>query len=429
MPNPIADWSVFVYIAAHNDLDEMGIRSRDQILNAAGDARVRVAVLYDSWLGATRYLTATPGQPAVSENLGTIDTGDPAMLLEHARWAFAAQPAKRYALVLWSHGNGFWDERELRQIFEQTGQDINGFDAAQSGLASRSVAFFRSTLRKMLSEPDPAERAILLDNGTGHAVDTLELAAVCAQIHEAIGQPLDFLGMDACLMATAEVAYELRDHARAIAASAELVPGKSWPYDAILARLRQHPEQDGLSLAKHVVESYRAFYTAHPPTLNFGDVTKIALDSSRIEAVATALLALSDALRQNMRASWQALGTAQFETFQRETRHRLRLTPKTKFGYHLWDIGSLADALARSTAPEAVRTAARTLRETLQAGDGAAIAAEAHAGDWFDATCGLTLYMAPPNKPLSKTYPELALAKLSRWHEMLTEFQRARGTV
>jgi hypothetical protein len=427
MPEQSADWTLFVYIAAHNDLEEHGPRSRDQILSAAAGARVNVAVLFDSWQGATRHIVATPDRPLYSEKLNQIDTGDPDVLFEHARWAFKALPAKRYGLVLWSHGTGFWDERELRKIFEQTGHDMVQFDDKVRSLAGRSVAFFRSTLREIFAEPDPAERAVLLDNGTGHAVDALELAKVCARIHEEIGQPIDFLGMDACLMSTIEVAYEVRGHARAIAASAELVPGASWPYDVILDQLARTPEQDGVALAKSVVDAYHAHYVAHPPAS--GDVTKVALDLSRLEPVGAALLAFSAALQHNMGASWQALHKAQFDTFTRETRAKRRLPAKTKFGYHLWDIASLATALAHSAAPDAVKTAAKTLAAAVQVGTGRAITAEAHVGDWFDGTCGLTLYLAPPNKPLSKTYQRLALAKLSKWHETLAALQRVRGSV
>jgi hypothetical protein len=235
--------------------------------------------------------------------------------------------------------------------------------------------------------------------------------------------------MDACLMATIEVAYELRKHVRAIAASAELVPGTSWPYSAILAALRAQPAIDGVTLATRIVDAYHARYAASPPTLNTGDVTKVALDLARIEPIATALVAFSTELRNNMGASWRALSAAQFATFERETRKRLRVSEKTKFGHHLWDAGSLAAELIAGAAPEAVRSAASELRAALQPGPGRAVTAEAHLGDWFDGTAGLTLYLAPPNLPQSKAYSKLALTKLSKWDETLMAYRRARGSV
>jgi hypothetical protein len=67
--------------------------------------------------------------------------------------------------------------------------------------AGKVGALFRWTLRSLLQPDKPAERAVLFDYGTGHSLDTVELARVAGAIANFIGQLLELLGMDACLMA------------------------------------------------------------------------------------------------------------------------------------------------------------------------------------------------------------------------------------
>src|SRR6185295_13717681 len=122
--------------------------------------------------------------------------------------------------------------------------------------APGNQVLFRSSLRAILKPDKPSERAILFDDGTGHSLDTLELSRVASTIAGAVHQPLELLGMDACLMANVEVAYELRSSTRYLAASEELVPGHSWPYARIFGDLRTASDMSGADLARLVVNQY-----------------------------------------------------------------------------------------------------------------------------------------------------------------------------
>ena len=83
-------------------------------------------------------------------------------------------------------------------------------------------------------------------------------------MQETIGQPLDLLGMDACLMATLEVAYQVRNSVRYLVASEELVPGHSWPYDTIFGDLRVDPERTPAEVAVSVVQQYTELLHGFP---------------------------------------------------------------------------------------------------------------------------------------------------------------------
>lgn len=61
-----------------------------------------------------------------------------------------------------------------------------------------------------------------MDDGTGHSLDTIELGKVLAKATVVLGQPIDLLGMDACLMSSLEVAYQVQPYVHCLVGSEEL---------------------------------------------------------------------------------------------------------------------------------------------------------------------------------------------------------------
>lgn len=418
-----AQWTVLNYIAAHNNLDQFGQKSRNEIVGIGSTDSVVQGVLLDSHAGSARYVAGEPGRVRAQELLGkSFDSGDPDELIRTARWLYDQYPAERYALVLWSHGTG-WEPAEIEQVAQEARPGAT-HDAAESqeragGLGSRCL--FRTTLRKLLAPADRSERAILFDDGTGHSLDTLELARVTRAIATAVGQPLDLLGMDACLMANLEVAYELRDSVRCLVASQELVPGHSWPYADIYSALRASPALDGAALARLVVERYLDYYRQNPPRA--GDVTKVALDLGRSDSVVAAARSFADALVDGMDQGAEALWSAQRVTRERETCGGQR--QPSKFDYDLWDLGSVARELATGpdSTPE-LRAAAGGVVEALAPGRGCVLA-EGHAGAWFDGIAGTSVYLMPPGKQrVAPDYARLAFARDAHWDRMLAAYHQ-----
>jgi len=415
-----AQWTVLTYIAAHNNLEALGQRSLDQILGVGSTPYLSLAALYDRRGGATRYIAGEPGQAAAEEPLSHFDSGDPDALLETVRWAFERCPAEHYALVLWSHGSG-WRPEEVERVARQTRGDgaISAGEARERAARPGGAALFRTTLARILRHDDPAERAVCFDDGSGHSLDTLELERVVRQMRAITGQPLDLLGMDACVMATLEVACQVRPHVRYLVASEELVPGHSWPYDTILEALRDAPEMPARDLAALVVQHYVDYYTANPPPLNYGDVTKVALDLARIGELVRAAEGLANALLRDIENQADHLWAAQRETRMKETLHRRRRA--NKFNYHLWDLGTLAAHLAAHSENAAVQDAARAVGAALQSSG--AVIAEGHRGEWFDGIGGVSIYAVPPGvQRISPYYTEVSLAQDTRWSEMLKAY-------
>jgi hypothetical protein len=437
-----AHWTVLVYIAAHNDLGDYGLgrRSLDQILGVGSTPQLKLAALHDQFEGATRCIAGEAGHAAVEEVLPDFDSGDPDGLLETARWAFERCPAQRYALVLWSHGSGWrpeegersiwghpfssWGPQEIEHIARQARGDdvVSAEESTERTARPASTALFRTTLAHILKRDPADERAVCFDDGSGQSLDTLELERVARELEGITGQPLDLLGMDACLMATLEVAYQVRQHVRYLVASEELVPGYSWPYDAILGALRVTPDMPARDLARLVVQRYLDFYTANPPQLNYGDVTKVALDLARVGELARAADGLAGALLNHMEEQADHLWEAQRLTRTREMLKGRRRP--SKFDYHLWDLGTLAAYLAAHSQNAAVQDAAWALESTLQ--PGGAVVAEGHRAEWFEGIGGVSIYAVPPGdkRRVSPFYPDVALAKETRWREMLDAYHR-----
>lgn len=417
-----AKWTVLTYIAAHNNLNDFGRNSLNELLAVGSTSDVVLGALYDCKIGAGRYVMGDPGGVEWQKQEGRFDSGDPDELIETAKWLFEKYPAERYGLVLWSHGTG-WEPSEIEEIAKaaRPSASVDVAESRERSAAPGSRALFRTTLRSLLKPEKRTERAILFDDGTGHSLDTLELGRVAGEIANTIGQPLDVLGMDACLMANLEVAYEVRKAVRYLVASEELVPAHSWPYKEVFGALRANPTMTGDELAKLVVDRYIAYYTANPPS--GGDVTKVALDLGRIDDVVKTVDQLAEALRADMSTVADALWEAQAGVRQRESRDGKR--QPNKFDYKLWDIGSLATRLAEPTVKStAVRQAATNTVKALSAGAGAVLA-EGHYGTWFDGIGGASVYFMPPGQQrVAPSYAQLAFAKDTQWDEMLSAYHK-----
>jgi len=421
MPNK-AKWTILTYIAAHNNLQQLGMKSLHESLNVGSNAEVVLTALYDGPSGAARYVMGAPGAVSWQEPLGSFDSGDPDELIKTAKLLFANNPADRYGLVLWSHGTG-WVPSEIETVAAEArpGSKTDAAEVHERAGMPGNVTLFRSTLRALLKPEKPRERAILFDDGTGHSLDTIELARVANEIAQAVGQPLDLLGMDACLMGNLEVAYEVRKSARFLVASEELVPGHSWPYEDIFKSLQSEPDQTGAELAPAIVNRYVSYYTANPP--GAGDVTKVAFDLSKIDELVSPVDQVAEQLVSAMDTYGEVLWSVQHATRDQETRQGKRRP--NKFEFHLWDVGSVIKGLAAAPETSAqLRQSCETALSSFTPGEGPILAA-GHTGAWFDETSGFSTYLMPPQEQrISPAYSQLAYARETHWYEMLQAYQQ-----
>jgi hypothetical protein len=175
-------------------------------------------------------------------NVGETDAGRPEPLANFGRWAAENFPAEHYALVIWNHGAGW------------------------AGVSA--------------------------DENTHHTLEMPDVRVALEGICDALkkqghpGGKIDVLDFDACLMATLEVAYELRDVVDYLASSQETEPGDGMAYDEYLKWLDTYPEAPPASLAKAMVETYVKSYA--PGGVDEGDRWSSGETKSAIRLARTA---------------------------------------------------------------------------------------------------------------------------------------------
>ena len=141
----------------------------------------------------------------LQDNLGSVPMTDPGNLSEYIRWCARNFPASRYELILWDHGGGSVSGYGYDEKFASAGSmDLAGIDTA---LKSAGVKF-------------------------------------------------DFIGFDACLMATAETALTLAPYADYLIASEETEPGVGWYYTTWLNAFGQDISQPTIQLGEKIVDSF-----------------------------------------------------------------------------------------------------------------------------------------------------------------------------
>ena len=145
------------------------------------------------------------GMVCLEENLGSVSMTDPDTLSSFIRWCAKKFPANRNALIFWDHGGG----------------SVSGFGYDEKFQSSGSMS---------LAEIDNA----LTDGGV----------------------QFDFVGFDACLMATAENALMLSKHADYMIASEETEPGIGWYYTNWLTSLSRNTSLSTLEVGKEIIDDF-----------------------------------------------------------------------------------------------------------------------------------------------------------------------------
>ena len=163
-----------------------------------------------------------------SRSMGASDT-----LADFLRFGTEYYPAQAYGLILWDHGGGPMEGACWDELFSMDG--------------------------------------LTLEELTG-ALDAAELAS-----------RLSFIGFDACLMGSAEVATALAPYAQYMIASEETEPASGWNY-AFLSGLSD--AESGADAGRIIVDSYfeSASSDGATRTLSCTDLTRIAEVQSALDA-------------------------------------------------------------------------------------------------------------------------------------------------
>ncbi|MGC8717067.1 MAG: clostripain-related cysteine peptidase [bacterium] len=240
-------WTFMVYMNGDNSLSSYTTYDLQEMESVGSRNGINIIVQLDTYgnNGCWRYMVRQ-GSLDLLAQLPELDSGSPDTLRDFANWAMQNYPAKYYALIIWDHGNG-WR---------------------------------RATTTKGISQ-DETSNSIISSVGLKQAINQMT-------------NRINLLGMDACLMSTVEVAYQVRGNADYLVGSEESEPANGWPYNTILSALADNPYMSPRDLASIIVDRYVASYSSSDV------VTQSALDLSRIDSLVSSCDALAQTLISNM---------------------------------------------------------------------------------------------------------------------------------
>ena len=209
--------TIMVYMCG-TDLESrsgMGTSDLQEMLNARFGDSVNLLVYTGGCKGWKNNLVSSSGNQiwqvkngqlvCLEKNLGSVSMTDPSVLSGYIRWCVKNYPASRYELILWDHGGG----------------SVSGYGYDEKFASSGSMS----------------------------------LAGVDSALKSA-GVKFDFIGFDACLMATAETALTLTQYADYLIASEETEPGVGWYYTDWLTAFGKNTSIPTVELGKQIVDSF-----------------------------------------------------------------------------------------------------------------------------------------------------------------------------
>lgn len=366
-------WTIMVYMDAANTLypyAPLNINQMESITKPDGDVRFVVqwkqvknvgGNANPSFSGTRRYVTVPDHTSAVkatlAQDLGAnVDMGSPAALKEFVAWSKAKYPADHYALVLWSHGGGWFSTR------------------AKPAVATRAIIYDEES-NNYLSLPDVRGA---LDDGA-----------------------LDLLAYDACLMQGAESLLEFAGKADYVVGSEDNVPGTGLPYNLVFKPFVDSPDTATGSLASQMIDAYVGTYKG--TGIGF-PIQMSALDTSKAGAVAVALDKLGLALANDGGAA----------TAVPAARAAVPVIEPSD-GYSYYDLTGVASSLGGSSSTSLMTKAAAT--ELASAISAATVATSTDTASLRGVS--IEFARSGEFAGYAKGYGSLQLSKLTHWNEFL----------
>ncbi|HYF51026.1 MAG TPA: clostripain-related cysteine peptidase [Planctomycetota bacterium] len=284
-----AKWTLMCYSAADNDLEAPMMDDLREMAAAGASADVKIIVL------AKRSPKSKPAEQYSDKGLVNLPN---------------------------------WTSAKLLQVEKDKLVELQDWGNANSGSPETLKKFILTTAQQC-----PAERYALImsdhgaswpgacsDESSNHSMlTTADIRSVLAETTKTTGT-FEFIGFDACLMGSLEVASMLAPFGRFFVASEELEPGVGWNYTPVLAALHKNPAMTGADLGRQIVDCYKQFFDTHAEehvrragmgvTLGVIALEKIPALEQSLKSFAQSCAA---ALEKHGRKGWLAVAKARAE--------------------------------------------------------------------------------------------------------------------
>lgn len=431
MPEPVMskkNWTLMVYMGGFNDLDPFVLEDMIELETIGSNAEINVIVQVDlaseSGAACRHYIqrnSANPGtfsSPIVGHTSSDPNVGDPRELVDFIQFSANNYPADHYMLVLWGHGLGVFDEK-----------------ASDTGRVTVSRTAFANVpyqLGNVLAKPtrigDIQAKLVIIDPETGDSLTDQEIGNLCEEVIGALGKKIDILQLDACYMATTELAKQCAGLADFMVGSEFIVPYKGMPYGAngVLGVLGF--STDARKVARGLVSTFMEAYREEM-FMNKTRATISALDLVQVPQLGAATDSLAEALTAYL-LDQPLKGLMTLMEARAETEPNLGVDPNGwDPGDDIVDLFALAKAIGRSNAPQEVLTTAATVVALTED----VVFAEGHGGkDFSDSSklTGLTTYLPRFRGDISNlylnrsiTYPYQYEINNPKWFDLIDRFQ------
>ena len=354
---PIKDWTVAVFLNADNNLDKFGAEDQNEMAKVGSNDFMNVVTLIDREKGPAQINYIEKDNIKKIKDMGELDMGDYKEFVKFAKFIKANYPAKHYSFTFWNHGSG-WRNKKEKALF----------------------------------------RGVSYDDSSNNHITTEQLSIALKEINTILGQKVDIINFDACLMQMVEVAYACKDYAVYMVGSEESEPGKGAPYDDILKGITKNmsAKEFALNWAKAFADSYNNGSQGNDlSTQSVVDLSKIENLTDAISGVAKAIMAGKYGVAMR-RAAFRAQGYDDIDNK---------------------DIYSLFEELKTEGAND------KPLIEALKKGQAAvkeAVLYSRYTGYKEKDSNGIAIFI-PTSYMLGDLYKNLAFSKKSMWDEMILD--------
>lgn len=295
----IAEWTILVYMEADNNLTDCAESNLSEMISAYqkvafnGVCEVNTLVQLDlpndqkTW----RFRIDRTGKVddgTINQEMGVHPVEE---LVRSGQWMKSSHPAKHYGIILWNHGSGVEDYKNIQ--FKSLRYNQFWLELGKSSEKNMILKKFEKIKSKQefFEKGLVDKRGILYDDSDKTCLTNYGLTSALTQIKDIFGRKIDFIGMDACLMAMVEVAYQMKDLVEVFVGSQQLEPCSGWQYKNFLFPLISNPEIfTATNLATLAVNSYGDRYAKNNYTLSAINMNAMDAVCAHIDAVATTVL-------------------------------------------------------------------------------------------------------------------------------------------
>ncbi len=211
-------WTIFVYLCGADLESEDGAATTDmeEMLYACTEPNIKFVVQtgganewqkYGISSSKLQRYVISDGTIRLVDELSDANMGDKATFQSFILWGLDKYAASKMGIIFWDHGGG----------------SVSG---------------------------------VCFDEKFDDSLDLIEIDEALTGVHDKLSGKFEFIGFDACLMSTIEVANMLVPHANYMVASEELEPGRGWNYTGFGEYLDSNPKCNGKELGIAIADAF-----------------------------------------------------------------------------------------------------------------------------------------------------------------------------